>query len=578
MEGACLSHSTANAVIRVAAKDSYSTAGERLMGRESADEGVLQAWFKHTQHPSNWGLARTKSEAQVFAQVGERIYTDPAKRPVFRWLDHAHIHRVAEVGAAYLPGPQVAEMAWIRRRDPQAKAVDFSLIGMTHTTCETPIQDSLANMLTAPVQAWDAQICPSVSVQTMVHRLLQDEAAWLQQRLGATQMPTIQLPVIPLGVDVPRYDLPPAEKDKRRTHWRARWQLQSNDVCVLCMGRLDLRTKANLYPMFDALELAQRRLTENQGPRLVLALVGWYNSEWDRTTIETALRTSCPNVRVVHEDGRQTDVRDGVWHAADVFTSLVDNIQETFGLTPLEAMASGLPVVVSDYDGYKESVRDGVDGHLIRTWQPSAGHGTAWMNQHADHLLSYSEYLARVNAAVAIDLRQAVDAYVALALQPDQRKALGQNGLQRVRAEYDWARLIVRFQALLTDLSALRTDASKFSQDLVQGTVPPYPRRSDPYHSFSHYPSQPTAAMRLRAGPLCPADSADLANAVAMRMDRPIYQGVRGLWTQDEIRQVLVRVMAQGAIAAHVLHPDERLLGWMMKSGLLSWDVAPQDR
>lgn len=578
MGGPALKPALPNAVIRIPAKDSYSTAGERLMGRQSANEGFLQAWFKHTTHPNYWCLARTKSEAQVFAQVGERIYPDPAKRPVFRWLDHAHIHRVTEVGAAYLPGPQVAEMAWVRRRDPQAKAKDFSLIGMTHTTCEIPIQDSLANMLIAPVQVWDAQICPSISVQTMVHRLLQDEATWLQQRLGATQMPAIQLPVIPLGVDMTRYDLPPSEKANLRTRWRARWQLQTDEVCVLYMGRLDLRTKANLYPMLDALEQAQCRLTQQQGPRLVLALVGWYGSEWDRVTIEEALLKSCPNVRVVHEDGRKTDVRDGVWHAADVFTSLVDNVQETFGLTPLEAMASGLPVVVSDYDGYKESVRDGVDGHLIRTWQPSSGHGVTWMNQHADHLLSYPEYLARVNASVAVDVHQAAEAYVALALHPAQRKAMGQNGQQRVRAEYDWARVIVRFQALLTDLSALRADASRFNEDPPKATAPRYPRRADPYHSFSHYPSQPNGPLLLAPGPLCPSDIVTLANVISGLMDRPIYQGVRALWTHEEIRQVLTRVIDQGSMSASTLHPDERLLGWMMKSGLLSWRVDTQAR
>ena len=47
-----------------------------------------------------------------------------------------------------------------------------------------------------------------------------------------------------------------------------------------------------------------------------------------------------------------------LWAAADVFLSLVDNIQETFGITPLEAMAAGLPVVASDWDGYRYTMRD----------------------------------------------------------------------------------------------------------------------------------------------------------------------------------------------------------------------------
>ena len=59
--------------------------------------------------------------------------------------------------------------------------------------------------------------------------------------------------------------------------------------------------------------------------------------------------------------------------AADLAISLVDNSQETFGLAVAEAMASGLPVVASDWSGYRDLVRDGVDGFLIPSaWASSA--------------------------------------------------------------------------------------------------------------------------------------------------------------------------------------------------------------
>ena len=37
-------------------------------------------------------------------------------------------------------------------------------------------------------------------------------------------------------------------------------------------------------------------------------------------------------------------------------------MQETFGLTPLEAMAAGLPCVVSDWNGYRDTVRLFLEG------------------------------------------------------------------------------------------------------------------------------------------------------------------------------------------------------------------------
>ena len=52
--------------------------------------------------------------------------------------------------------------------------------------------------------------------------------------------------------------------------------------------------------------------------------------------------------------------------AADLFCSPADNLQETFGLSVLEAMASSLPVVASDWNGYRDLVvQHGSTGWLV---------------------------------------------------------------------------------------------------------------------------------------------------------------------------------------------------------------------
>jgi glycosyltransferase involved in cell wall biosynthesis len=547
------------------------------MGRQSANEGFLKAWFTHSQHNEYWCMARYKQEAQSFASIGERVHQTRVVKPIYRWFSQDNIHRVGEIGTAYLPGPQVADVAWMRHRNPSAQPTDFSIVGMTHTSCELPIQDALANMLTAPVYAWDAQICPSISVQTMVQRLLDDEAAWLKQHTGATCTHRPQLPIVPLGVDCDSLDLAPADKAQHRQLWRQKWQLNEQDICVLYMGRLDLRTKANLYPMLDALELANQQLKANNSPALTLVLAGWFASEWDETTLRAAAQQVCPNVRVVFEDGRTPQARQGVWHAADIFSSLVDNIQETFGLTPIEAMAASLPVVVSDYDGYRESVRDGIDGIRIRTWQPPAGQGLDLIDHHTDAILNYRDYVSKASAFIGIDIAQAANAYVQLAQNPALRQSMGAQGRQRARQEYDWAKLIPRYTALFADLAKIRLQAHVTPNPASTYAGARRPRRSDPFHSFSHYPSATlNAPLVLHPGPLLPSDKAQRQTLLALQLERPIYEILKQQLNPTLLAQIIEQVAAQtNGLAIQQLRTDEpahhltRQIGWLIKAGLL---------
>jgi D-inositol-3-phosphate glycosyltransferase len=164
-------------------------------------------------------------------------------------------------------------------------------------------------------------------------------------------------------------------------------------VLVIWVGRLSFFEKAFPQPMFRAVEEAALAT----GVRVHFALAGWFpNPEHNRPLYEEAARAYAPNTPVHFVDGNDQELVGQLWAAGDIFLSLVDNLQETFGLTPLGAMAAGLPVVVSDWDGYRFTVRDGIEGFLAPTLGgPPGPIGETIVTRHAARIDTYQSYVVR---------------------------------------------------------------------------------------------------------------------------------------------------------------------------------------
>ena len=292
--------------------------------------------------------------------------------------------------------------------------------------------------------------------------------------------------MIPLGIDAERFRL----SEEARERWRRRLAVPRDAAVVLSMGRLSVFEKMHPGPLMLALQLAAER---SPAP-VVLLMAGWFGDADAERLHRAAAAEFAPAVTVHFPDGRDAATREEVWSAADIFALPVDNIQETFGLAPVEAMAAGLPVVCSDWDGFRDTVEDGVTGIRVRTLMSRPGHGRQIAERHADGADAYQQYLGFVQQRTAVDVRGMADAFAALIADPGRRRRMGEAGRARARRLYDWSVVIPQYQALWAELSARRGREPATSERAPGEAASP--AAMDPFALYARYP---TAALPRHA-------------------------------------------------------------------------------
>jgi alpha-maltose-1-phosphate synthase len=466
--------------------DGYRTDGPRLMGRQAAGNGFLRAAVAARAGQPVVGYTPHKKSADMFVRTVADI--DPSATA--QWLPAGRPDPLRKLGHLYMPGPDIGGLARERlRAGPSA----WSITGVTHTTASHGAMDAIADLAVAPVMPWDALVCTSRAAAATVQVVLDAQRDYLRWRFGSATTPTLpQLPVIPLGVHCADFVF--SSEDRRLS--RQALAIEDNEVVALFVGRLSFHAKAHPHAMYGALEEAAQRT----GRKLVLVQCGWFASKAIEQAFRSGAAAACPHVRCIFTDGRLDLSRRNSWAAADFFISLSDNIQETFGLSPVEAMAAGLPVVVSDWDGYKDTVRDGVDGFRIPTWMPPPGAGSALAQAHESGLDTYDMYCGLACQHVAIDHRVLVDRLCALAKDAALRTRLGVAGREHARSNFDWHVVYRRYQELWGELDRLRPAQAAGT---LEAAPPVSPARLDPFLAFAHYPTRqigPGTMVMLRSG------------------------------------------------------------------------------
>ncbi len=544
------------AVIAFTAAD-YDISGD-VAGRRSASAGFLAAYLRHAGQHDLTCLIHEPDDAPALRDFVDCRGGDG--RPV-DCIALGQLPRLAEIGTLYTPGPELGRYAWLRRGVDQRC---FSLVGVTHTLSESHAMDAVGRLLTAPVQAWDALVCTTTAAKRAVERALDEYGEYFRGLTGATPGCRAQLPVIPLGVDSDAF----VAGDGEREAFRARHGIPRDAAMLLYMGRLDHAEKANPVPFY----IAAQHVAERIGRPLYLVEVGWFRSDFFAEAFTQAATVLAPSVKRIVLDSRQAANRRA-WFAADIFVSLADSVQETFGLTPIEAMAAGLPVVVSDWDGYRDTVRDGVDGFRVPTLTPPAGAGEAIAFDYAAGTFNHTMFSAAASQSSAVDVKACADILARLIAEPELRRRLGAAGRRRARDTFDWRVVIAAYQDLWQEL-AERRRACPETAPVVAGR-PARPLEMDPFDLFRDWSSarlSPQTVLSLPPG-------ADAALAGAMRELRAAAPVPEMLLDAAGTARLVDALHGGPALAGDLIGGLEpalrpagwRTLGWLAKSALLSW-------
>lgn len=541
--------------------EAYTTSGPKLMGRNAAGESFLRGYLAHAAATAHWVQVQKPEHAQHFAQSAKAAGRN---EPVHA-VDRAQLGALSQAGVVYYPGPGIGEHAWHRAAYGHGA---WSLCGITHTTSSAGAMDAIAHLLIAPVQPWDAVICTSTAVADNVRRVLQAQADFLAARLGATRVVLPQLPVIPLGIHTGDF----AFSQAQRAQARAELGVDADTLVVLFTGRLSFHAKAHPLAMYQALERAAQRTAR----KVLLVECGWHANDFIARAYADAAAQAAPSVQVKTLDGRDAAQRQTAWAGADVFCSLSDNIQETFGIVPIEAMAAGLPVVVSDWDGYRDTVRDGLDGFRVPTCMPQPGLGGDLALRHALEVDTYDMYCGHTCSLVEVDIDATVAAFERLFNDADLRVRLGAAGRERARSLYDWKAVIGQYEALWQQLGELRASQAPQLQRLAHA----WPARMDPFHGFAAYPSHTlTLQTRLHAsGAGAPALRERLARLRTLSMvnfaqvviptDAELEAVIEAFAGSDPQHSVTAETVLQ-AITAQRRPFVLRALAWLLKLGII---------
>jgi len=531
-----------------------------VLGLSVAIDAFMKAWFRHSSLPSYACHAADPASIERFASMAQ-AYAKDTQKPCLSFNPQGPAGGLKDMSCLFVPDPDLSDVVWRRAKVP---VPSYATCGLVHSMSGDQVTAAVADLCLAPTHGADALICPSRAIRDAVHRVWETYSEYLGRRFKTSFTCPVQTPIIPIGIDT--QDFASRRTPELRAAQRATLNVSEDEVVILFIGRLNFATKAHPWPLLLAAEKAAKQAKR----KIRLVLYGYFLPQAEMESRFRALLHDFAGslaCEIVTND--DTRFPHGLLAAADIFTSLVDNVQESFGLTPIEAMACGLPTVVSDWDGYRDGVRHGLDGILIPTFAPPLETGEDVMSAYFNDR-HYGRYLMGTAQSTAIDIEAAARAFVTLADNKEKRLDMGRQAQARARAMYDWRVIIPAYEQLWHKLAEDRLRFANVPQTPMNWPAlsPAHPNPWRIFESFASQTLAPTDTLNIVM------NEGDLTRLLAHDMNLFVPDL---LLPVPLIRDLIEAIRANGQLSiASVLDVSPELerprmwrtIGWLLKHGI----------
>jgi glycosyltransferase involved in cell wall biosynthesis len=377
----------------------------------------------------------TKEDVDAFS--AEYCNGIPLKRVSYDTLPYVlKSGDVPDIG--FVTGLNIGMMMKVRN----ALKCHFPVVGLVHFLGSKLTLETLSDVYRNTTEM-DAILCPSESIKQTIEKA---EDIFLE----STRKPTLF--VAPHGIDsrlfVPKTSTVPELRQKHG--------IPSDKTVISLISRLNPYTKMDVTPFIFQMKKALERhdnlhvliVGEVQNPGYFKQLEYFVsaNNLQDKVQFIT---------QVAHETIHE------YYQLTDIYVSLTDNISESFGLTVVEAMACGIPVIISDCAGYQSlDLQHKKEGFLVPTISAE---------MELDLLLNTGSTAGYGDASiqsVACDYAMLHEAVDALVEDPELRQQCGQNARKKVESSFSIPKMIDTYIDIFNEVLTLQDDAVVSYPDL----------------------------------------------------------------------------------------------------------------